>query len=109
MSLLTSRNGCLLELGRNLFVEPRVSRRCSGAELAWSWFVKSFESLGVGIEGVNQTYISLAFLRLLASAKVEGEDWYATIFLAGEVGLRVGEVKALRWREDVDMIAERSR
>ena len=25
--------------------------------------------------------------------------------LAGEAGLRVGEIKALRWREDVDMIA----
>lgn len=26
--------------------------------------------------------------------------------LAGDAGLRVGEVKALRWREDVDMIAK---
>jgi integrase len=25
--------------------------------------------------------------------------------LAGEAGLRVGEIKALRWREDVDMVA----
>jgi len=45
------------------------------------------------------------YARLLASAKVEGEEWYAAICLAGEAGLRVGEVKALRWREDVDMIA----
>lgn len=45
------------------------------------------------------------YARLLASAKVEGEDWYAAACLAGEAGLRVGEVKALRWREDVDMIA----
>jgi hypothetical protein len=27
------------------------------------------------------------------------------VCLAGEAGLRVGEVEALRWREDVDMIA----
>jgi integrase len=45
------------------------------------------------------------YARLLAAAKVEGDDWYAAVCLAGEAGLRVGEVKALRWREDVDMIA----
>jgi integrase len=43
--------------------------------------------------------------RLLAAAKLEGEDWYAGVCLAGEAGLRVGEIKALRWREDVDMVA----
>ena len=45
------------------------------------------------------------YARLLAAAKAEGEEWYAAVCLAGEAGLRVGEVKALRWREDVDMIA----
>ena len=45
------------------------------------------------------------YARLLASAKVEGDEWYTAVCLAGEAGLRVGEVKALRWREDVDMIA----
>jgi len=45
------------------------------------------------------------YARLLAAAKAHGEDWYAAMCLAGEAGLRVGEVKALRWREDVDMIA----
>ncbi len=45
------------------------------------------------------------YARLLATAKAEGEDWYAAVCLAGEAGLRVGEVKELRWREDVDMIA----
>ena len=45
------------------------------------------------------------YARLLASAKAEGDDWYAAVCLAGEAGLRVGEVKALRWREDVDLIA----
>jgi integrase len=44
------------------------------------------------------------YARLLATAKVEGEGWYAAVCLAGEAGLRIGEVKALRWREDVDMI-----
>jgi len=46
------------------------------------------------------------YARLLVAAKTEGEDWYAGVCLAGEAGLRVGEVKALRWREDVDMIAK---
>jgi integrase len=36
----------------------------------------------------------------------EGPDWYAAVCLAGEAGLRSGEVKALRWREDVDLIAK---
>jgi integrase len=46
------------------------------------------------------------YARLLASGKTEGEDWYTGVCLAGEAGLRVGEVKALRWREDVDMVAK---
>jgi integrase len=46
------------------------------------------------------------YARLLAAAKVEGDEWYAAVCLAGEAGLRVGEVKALRWREDVDLIAK---
>ena len=45
------------------------------------------------------------YARLLAAAKLEGEDWYAGVCLAGEAGLRVGEIKALRWCEDVDMVA----
>ncbi|HEX4450308.1 MAG TPA: tyrosine-type recombinase/integrase [Kofleriaceae bacterium] len=44
--------------------------------------------------------------RLLTAAKAEDEEWYAALCLAGEAGLRVGEVKELRWREDVDMIAK---
>jgi len=46
------------------------------------------------------------YARLLAAAKAEGEEWYAAVCLAGEAGLRVGEIKALRWREDVDLIAK---
>ncbi len=45
------------------------------------------------------------YARLLAAAKADSEEWYAALCLAGEAGLRVGEIKALRWREDVDMIA----
>jgi integrase len=46
------------------------------------------------------------YARLLAAAKAEGEEWYVAVCLAGEAGLRVGETKALRWREDVDLIAK---
>jgi integrase len=46
------------------------------------------------------------YARVLAAAKSEGPDWYAAACLAGEAGLRSGEVKALRWREDVDLIAK---
>jgi integrase len=46
------------------------------------------------------------YARLLHAAKIEGADWYAAVCLAGEAGLRSGEVKALRWREDVDLIAK---
>jgi integrase len=46
------------------------------------------------------------YARLLAAAKAESPEWYAGVCLAGEAGLRVGEVKALRWREDVDLIAQ---
>jgi integrase len=46
------------------------------------------------------------YARLVAAAKAEGETWHVAVLLAGEAGLRVGEVKELRWREDVDMIAK---
>ena len=45
------------------------------------------------------------YVRILNAARAAGEDWYAAVCLAGEAGLRIGEVKALRWREDVDMLA----
>lgn len=44
------------------------------------------------------------YARVLAAAKHEGIEWYAAVCLAGEAGLRIGEVKALRWREDVDLV-----
>lgn len=46
------------------------------------------------------------YARLLAAAKAMDPSWYAAICLAGEAGLRIGEVKELKWREDVDMIAK---
>ncbi len=46
------------------------------------------------------------YARILKAAKEEGDEWYAAACLAGEAGLRVGEVKALRWREDIDLIAK---
>jgi len=45
------------------------------------------------------------YARILQAAKKEGRPWYAAVCLAGEARLRVGEVKALRWREDVDLVA----
>ena len=45
------------------------------------------------------------YARILAAAKQESQAIYAAACLAGEAGLRVGEVKGLRWREDVDMVA----
>ncbi len=45
------------------------------------------------------------YARLVAAAKAESETWHIAVLLAGEAGLRVGEVKELKWREDVDMVA----
>ncbi len=45
------------------------------------------------------------YARLLEAAKTEGPEWYAAACLAGEAGLRIGEVRALRWIEDVDLVA----
>jgi integrase len=43
--------------------------------------------------------------RILTAADATGDDWYIGTCLAGEAGLRVGEVKALRRRRDIDMFA----
>jgi integrase len=40
---------------------------------------------------------------LLEGAREESPWWYAAACLAGEAGLRIGEVRALKWREDVDL------
>jgi hypothetical protein len=46
------------------------------------------------------------YRRILEAAKSEGPIWYAATCLAGEAGLRIGEVRAIRWREDVDLVAK---
>jgi len=43
--------------------------------------------------------------RILAAAREEGPEWYAAVCLAGEAGLRIGEVRALRWERDIDLVA----
>src|SRR5581483_9609409 len=43
------------------------------------------------------------YARLLQAAQDAGDDWFAAVCLAGEAGLRVGEVKGLLW-EHVDLI-----
>ena len=45
------------------------------------------------------------YARILKAAKAESEFWYAAVCLCGEAGLRIGEVKALDWRRDIDLIA----
>lgn len=45
------------------------------------------------------------YARVLEAAKAYGPEWCAAVCFAGEAGLRVGEVKAIRWREDVDLVA----
>ena len=45
------------------------------------------------------------YTRILAAARRIEPMAFAAVCLAGEAGLRVGEVKALRWRVDVDMVA----
>ena len=45
------------------------------------------------------------YVRILDGASQLGPRWHAAVCLAGEAGLRVGEVKAIRWREDIDMVA----
>jgi integrase len=46
------------------------------------------------------------YARVLATAKDFELRWYVAVCLAGEAGLRNGEVRELRWSEDVDLVAE---
>jgi integrase len=45
------------------------------------------------------------YARLFIAAKALDPTWYAACCLAGEAGLRVGEIRALDWRRDVDLVA----
>lgn len=41
---------------------------------------------------------------ILAAALIEGAEWHRAVMLAGEAGLRVGEVRALQWQRDIDLV-----
>ncbi|MBS1124693.1 MAG: int, partial [Deltaproteobacteria bacterium] len=43
------------------------------------------------------------YAKLLAGARKESPWWYAAVCLAGEAGLRIGEIRELKWREDIDL------
>ena len=46
------------------------------------------------------------YARLIAAARKDYDpEWSVAVLLAGEAGLRIGEVRALRWQEDVDLVA----
>jgi integrase len=46
------------------------------------------------------------YARLLEAAKKDCDpEWHAAMCLAGEAGLRLGEVRGLKWQEDVDLVA----
>jgi integrase len=44
------------------------------------------------------------YVKMLAAARAEGPEWHVAVCLAGEAGLRIGEVRGLRW-DDVDLEA----
>lgn len=44
------------------------------------------------------------YAKILEGARKESPWWYAAVCLAGEAGLRIGEIRELRWREDVDLL-----
>src|SRR5579863_6539702 len=44
------------------------------------------------------------YARILDAAKRESAEWYAGVCLAGEAGLRAGEIRALKW-EHIDLVA----
>ena len=41
--------------------------------------------------------------RFLAAAREHVPDWFPYLEVAARTGLRVGEMLALRWREDIDL------
>ena len=45
------------------------------------------------------------YARILASALAHEPEWYVAACLAGEAGLRIGEIRALVWERDLDLIA----
>ena len=45
------------------------------------------------------------YATLLETAEQDDPTWYLAVCLAGEAGLRIGEVRALDWKRDVDLVA----
>jgi integrase len=43
------------------------------------------------------------YARLVCAAAEEGPEWFIAALLAGEAGLRIGEIRALRW-QDIDLV-----
>lgn len=46
------------------------------------------------------------YARLLATAQQTDPSWYLAFCLAGEAGMRIGEIRALDWKRDVDLVAK---
>jgi integrase len=49
------------------------------------------------------------YVTLLRAAREEGPFWYVAVCLAGEAGLRVGEIRALDWQRDVELTVNAQR
>ena len=45
------------------------------------------------------------YARILAAAQNEGPIWPLAVCLAGEAGLRMGEIRALIWERDIDLVS----
>jgi integrase len=45
------------------------------------------------------------YQRVVDAAAVEGPFWLVAVLLAGEAGLRIGEVRAVAWQRDIDLVA----
>ncbi len=58
------------------------------------------------VEAPEITWVEIEdYPRILAAAREEGEAWHVATRLAAEAGLRIGEIRALDWQRDVDLIA----
>jgi integrase len=85
--------------------------RAQASPLRWRvmLFASSRAPRKIGLLKVERPEIEFwefeEYARILAAARKMEAAVYAGVCLAGEAGLRVGEVKGLRWRKDVDMVA----
>jgi integrase len=56
-------------------------------------------------KSVSDTVEPRGVRQAVVAAKATDPMWYAACCLAGEAGLRVGEIRALDWKRDVDLVA----